>query len=683
MKQIIIFITLIITLISVKMLLKLNFFSVKDQVKLINKPENTMHKKFTEIKKVNNLSDLASLFVNSADDVNQAVELCRQNLAQNLETFYQSSEQNAFAAYDRLWNDFKQIHTTLQILEMVSPVEQVRNSCHHAQIELDKLFQEDVEHNKKIYDKLKIAKVKPSLAYSLQKILNEYEKKGINLPADQRKQIIELIKQITKIAADYNYEINLVTPEVEVTVDEQQNLNKSVQNIIKNNKIILTPPNYTTVMQQANNENLRKKCWQAYLNKAPKNFDNLTKLVNLRDQLAKATNFKNFASYDTFDQMAKNPEAVKQFLEKLIKPLQNKAEIEFASLKKSLPNDIILVDDKLKPWDLKYAQENYRQTYLNIDQEAIAEYFEATQTLQKLLNIYENFLGIKFKEVVNNNLFWHPDVKILELYQNNQFLGYILMDLYPREFKYSHACQITILPAYNDNIAAALVIANFPKPEKDKPSLLKYQDVVTFFHEFGHALHAMLGRTEIASKSGTEVDRDFVELPSQMLEEWLKQKNILQDLGAHYKTGQQLSDDHINGLVNMKLADAGFTYLTQIYYAFLSLTIYENSYTDFQKLVQELSLKINNKIKYEPNNLLNSFGHLTDYGSKYYGYLWSEVFAHDIFNLIKVNEFSKEIGQKYVDTILRSGGTADPALLINKFLGREPNQGAFLKSLGI
>jgi thimet oligopeptidase len=675
MKKIIIFLTLIITLLI-----------IKRQSQVIDKSESNMNKKYSPLnqtEKVNNLSDLASLFAYSADDVNRMASLCRQKLAQNLVTFYQSSDQKAFAAYDTLWHDFKKSHNVLQILEMVSPIEEVRNMSHKEQIELEKLFNQDVYHNKDIYDKLKNAQVKTSLAYSLQKTLEDYEKKGVNLSAKQREKIIELINQITKISAEFNFEINLVTPEIEVTEDEQKNLKDVVKKIIKNDKIILTPPNYQTVMQQANNENLRKKSWLAYLNKASKNSENLAMLVNLRDQLAKATNFANFAAYDIHDQMAKDPEVVKNFLEKLIQPLQNKAELEFASLKQSLPKDVILINDKFKPWDLKYVQENYRQTYLNIDQEAIAEYFESTRTLKKLLNIYENFLDIKFKEVISNNLFWHPDVKILELYKNNQLLGYILLDLYPRDFKYSHACQITISPAYNDHLAAAIVITNFPKPEDAKPSLLKYQDVVTFFHEFGHALHAMLGRTEIASKSGTEVARDFVELPSQMLEEWLKQKIILQDLGAHYKTGHPLSDEYVNALKNMKKNDAGFEYLNQIYYAFLSLTIYENSQIDFEKLTQNLHTKINNKIEYVPNNFLNSFGHLTDYGSKYYGYLWSQVFALDIFDMIKAHNFSKEMGQKFVDTILQPGGTADPALLVNKFLGREPNQNAFLKSLGI
>jgi thimet oligopeptidase len=652
---------------------------------LTKKNQNIMNKycNLTESEKVKSIEDLANLFICNASDVKTTYEKCQQELERDLQNFFKTDNQNSFAAYDELYSNFIQTSSILQVLEMVSPDENVRNSCHEKNIKLKEIFNQKVAYNKDIYLKLVDAKIEPSLTYSYKSIIDEYNKNGINLSSEQREKVTKLINQINKLAAEYNYAINQDTPTVEVTTDELNNLKESVKNIIKDNKIILTPPNYMTVIQQANVESVRKKCWQAYLNKAPGNKTKLKEIIKLRDQLAKELNFANFATFDIHDQMAKNPETVKSFLDKLIKPLQDKANIEFECLKSSLPKDVVLVNDKFKPWDLKYVQEDYRQKYLNLDQEEISHYFETERTLKKLLNIYENFLNIKFKQIENKNLFWHPDVKILELYQNNQLTGYILLDLHPRECKYCHACQATIIPAYKNNLAAAVVIANFPKAEINKHSLLKYQDVVTFFHEFGHALHAMLGRTEIASKSGTNVALDFVEMPSQMLEEWLKEKNVLKDLGAHYITGQPLPDETIDALTNMEKANAGFNYSTQLFYALLSLKIHEVAEIDFLKLSQEIFTKIINKVEFVPNNLLNSFGHLTGYGSKYYGYLWAQVFALDIFETIKKNNFSTQIGQKYLDTILKPGGTEDPALLVKKFLGREQSQNAFLKSLGI
>ncbi len=651
-----------------------------------NKPKKDMDKKYcnlTETEKIKNLNDLANLFICKAEDVEKSFENAKIELEQDLEIFFASDNLNSFTAFDAIFSNFYQTSSIFQILEMVSPNEEVRNACHEKNIKLTELFNQKVAYNKDVYLKLKNAVVKPSLAYSFKLIIDEYEKNGVNLSQEQSAEITTFINKIAKLTAEYSYAINKDTPIVEVTAEEQSNLNDNVKKIVNNNKIILTPPNYVTVMHQANIESLRKKCWLAYLNKAPENEQKLVEIIKLRDQLAKKIGFANYAVFDIYDQMAKNPENVKAFLDKLIKPLQEKAEQEFELYATSLPNDVILENDKLTSWDLKYVQENYRKKNLNLDQEEIANYFEAEKTLNELLKIYEHFLNIKFKQVDNKNLFWHPDVKILELYQNNQLNGYILLDLHPRECKYCHACQATIIPAYQNNLAAAVVIANFPKGDKNKPALLKYQDVVTFFHEFGHALHAMLGRTEIASKSGTNVALDFVEMPSQMLEQWLKEKNVLKSLSSHYQTGQPLSDKNIEALANMEKTDAGFNYLTQIYYALLSLKIHENAEVDFKKLTQNLHTQIMNKVEYAPNNFLNSFGHLTGYGSKYYGYLWAKVFALDIFDTIKTNNFSKEIGQKYKDIILKPGGTVDPALLVKTFLEREPEQKAFLKSLGI
>jgi thimet oligopeptidase len=654
--------------------------------KTINNPEKDMNKKYcnlTETETIKNLNNLAKLFICQAEDVEKSFNQAKTELEKNLQTFFASENQNLFAAFDGIFSNFYQTSSIFQVLEMVSPSEEVRNACHEKNIKLKELFNKKVAYNKDVYLKLKDAIVKPSLAYSFKSIIDEYEKNGVNLPNEQRAEITTIIDQIGKLTAEYSYAINKDTPIVKVTEQEQNNLNDNVKKIVNDNKIILTPPNYITVMQQANVESLRKNCWQAYLNKAPENEQKLQEIIKLRDQLAKKLGFANYSTFDIHDQMAKNPDTVQLFLDKLIKPLQEKAAQEFERYASFLPDDVVLENNKFKPWDLRYIQENYRKKNLNLDQEEIASYFEAEKTLNELLKIYEHFLNVQFKQVENKNLFWHPDVKILELYQNNELKGYILLDLHPREYKYSHACQATIIPAYQDNLAAAVVIANFPKPDKNKPSLLKYQDVVTFFHEFGHALHAMLGRTEIACKSGTNVTLDFVEMPSQMLEQWLKEKDILKSLSYHYQTSQPLSDESIEALANMEKTDAGFNYLTQIYYALLSLKIHENAEVNFKELSQTLHTQIMNKVEYAPNNFLNSFGHLTGYGSKYYGYLWAKVFALDIFDTIKTNNFSKEIGQKYKDIILKPGGTVDPALLVKTFLEREPEQKAFLKSLGI
>lgn len=230
------------------------------------------------------------------------------------------------------------------------------------------------------------------------------------------------------------------------------------------------------------------------------------------------------------------------------------------------------------------------------------------------------------------------------------------------------------------------MIANFPKSTATKPSLLKRGDVQTFFHEFGHALHALLGRTHTASLAGTNVKRDFVEMPSQMLEEWLTDASILKELSCHYVTGKQLPDELIERILSLKHFDSGSFVQRQLMLSLLALELYKDGeHKDIYALYKELFNRTRHFVAYEPeDHMYASFGHLTGYGAKYYGYMWSKVFALDMFDEIKKQGLlNPVIGKKYVTEVLAKGGSQDPDEMLKNFLGREPNQKAFLRDLGL
>jgi thimet oligopeptidase len=216
--------------------------------------------------------------------------------------------------------------------------------------------------------------------------------------------------------------------------------------------------------------------------------------------------------------------------------------------------------------------------------------------------------------------------------------------------------------------------------------LLKRSDVSTFFHEFGHALHGLLGRTAIASMSGTSVKRDFVELPSQMLEEWLNDKEILQHISEHYVTGTSLPDELIETILTIKNINSGMFIQRQVYLSLLSLAYFDaGQHKDVEAVMKALYKKMRRYTWYdESDHQFASFGHLTGYAAKYYGYMWSRVFALDLFDTIKQHGLlDPEIGQRYVSTVLSKGGSKDPNELLQDFLGRAPNQEAFIRDLGL
>jgi thimet oligopeptidase len=229
-------------------------------------------------------------------------------------------------------------------------------------------------------------------------------------------------------------------------------------------------------------------------------------------------------------------------------------------------------------------------------------------------------------------------------------------------------------------------MANFPQSSATKPSLLKHSDVTTFFHEFGHAIHALLGATEMASFSGTAVRRDFVEAPSQMLEKWMYELDILRKVSGHYQTGKPLPEQIIKTLKDIKKFDAGNLTVRQAFLSQLALDLFNAIQPkDTTRYIHELHKRMIKNIDLDPEyHMQASFGHLTGYGAKYYGYLWSNVFAADMFNEIKKHGLlNPTIGRKYKGAVLGKGGSAKPDKLLKNFLGREPNQKAFLEEMGL
>lgn len=600
----------------------------------------------------------------------------------------------------------------------LSPEKEVRDAANQGSLKISEFSVDWLGQNVALYKTFKsyaenIApheNLNAEERYFVEETLKDFKKAGLELPQEQRDKIKKLQKEIA--ALGLKFEENISTDNRTITVERKDlaGLDEDfIEALPKNEEGLyvlgVDYPTYFSVMKNVESGEVRKRLMHEFNNRAyPANEQVLKDLIKKRDELAKLLGYASYAHLNIDDAMAETPERVEQFLTDLISKADKKETQEFELFKKELPEGIFLTNDgKFNGWDLAYVLDKYKKKHFDIDEDKIAEYFPMDYTIKQLLDIYQQFFNLTLKEVPAPQL-WNPEVKLIEVYKNStptrlggerqaeskEFLGYLLLDLHPRSNKYSHACQIGTVSTLKDKNGkrtpgVVVVIANFPKATAKKPALLKYSDVNTFFHEFGHAIHSLLGATELASFSGTSVKRDFVEMPSQMLEEWLYDPEILKKVSKHYQTGQSLPDEIITKLIELKTFDSGSFVQRQANLATLALDVFKPG---ADKNVAELHKQLHEKLRKhvafdDTSHFYTSFGHLPGYGAKYYGYLWSKVFALDLFEKIKKHGLlNPEIGAEYEAKVLGKGGSADPNDLLKDFLGRAPNQEAFLRDMG-
>jgi len=611
--------------------------------------------------------------------------------------------ENTVQQFDSINRYLASLLATLQTLEMVSPDESIRTAAHDTARSVEQCMIEKVNHNAVLYRAIKVYadtgfktedKLSVEQRYYLGELLKDFKRMGLDLPAEKQVHVQRLYKELAELAQQFDVAISTDNKTIEVTKAGLAGLeDEYVAQLPRSGDLYVLSvdyPTYDQVMQHGTVEATRKSMWLGMMNRAyPANTDRLKLVIAQRDELAKLLGYESYAHLNLDDSMAQTVDRVQKFLSEVHGRLNSKVEQEFAELRKNLPAGVTLVGGKLKPWDLTYTKSCYKKKHLAIDEREIAEYFPLDSTLAGLLALYEQFLSLKFTRITGQS-FWHPDVQLVAVHKGDTLLGYLLLDLHPRPFKFTHACEIGIIKAEKTITgrlpAVAVVIANFPKATSDKPALLLRNDVITFFHEFGHALHELLGATEMSGFGGTSVRRDFVEMPSQMLEEWMWDAAILKQVSKHYKTGKPLDDALIARISKLKDFDVGDLTQRQIALASMSLDYFlPGANKDVVDILQRNYATLRPHVLVSPeDHFVASFGHLMGYGAGYYGYLWSKVYALDMF--ARINEhglLNPEIGQRYIDSILSPGGSRNPYDSLREFLGREPSSDAFFKDLGV
>lgn len=616
--------------------------------------------------------------------------------------------ENTIGAFDRLasFSNVVIAASSISTLELVHPDEAIRNAARATVLEVHNFFIEYVSSNKALYEAIKSyadgnarkETLTDEQKYFIEETIKDFKRSGLDLPAEQLEKVKKIKKELANLEQEFDK--NIAQDKTKITVDKDGLSGLSddfIKSLTKTDEgaylLGIDYPTYTQVMDNGTNALTRKQLWEAYNNRAyPINKKVLKDIIAKRSELAQLLGFKSYAALELEGEMVKTPQRAEHFLDELNKKARKKLEIEFKEWTQKLPPSVTLANGKINQWDVRFLCNQYKKTTFDLDENKVAEYFPMQNTVDKLLQIYQDFLSLTFNQLPASGL-WHQDAQLIEVIDNtsNQTIGYLFLDLYPRDNKYNHACEHTVVPVSyltdgTPNIGVVIVVANFPKPTADKPSLLHLKDVNTFFHEFGHAMHALLGRSRIASFAGTSVKRDFVEMPSQMLEEWLWDPAILTMVSKQYQTGQPLPADLIATILKARRFDSGYFIVRQIYLAKLALNYFNDGpHVDVDDVLKKLYQQIMYGIQFDPvDHNYTAFGHLTGYGARYYGYMWSKVFAHDLFNQIKKEGLlNPVVGRRYIDTVIGRGGSQDPNILLKNFLGREPKQDAFLHDMGL
>lgn len=460
----------------------------------------------------------------------------------------------------------------------------------------------------------------------------------------------------------------------------------------------LSAPSYVPFMRYSDRRDLREKLYRANMSVGNKGdeFDNreiIKKIVNIRLEIARLMGHKNYAEYVLEHKMAKTPANVYNLLNQLLNAYKPVAINEY-NMVQGIAMGMEKQNITVMPWDWSYYSEKLKNILFDVNDEMTRPYFELNNVKKGVFGLATQLYGITFKE--NKKIpVYHPEVDAYEVYDaDGKFLSILYTDFFPREGKQSGAWMNNVKSQYKDKNGKdsrpqVIIVMNFTRPTETKPSLLTFDEVETFLHEFGHSLHGMLAQGSYASLSGTSVYQDFVELPSQIMENWLTEKEFLDQIAVHYLTGEKIPQELVQKLVDASNFNAGYLCCRQLSFGLLDMAWhtleqpFDGDVAAFEKKAWAPTVIVPEV----PEALMGtSFGHIFSggYAAGYYGYKWAEVLDADAFSVFKSKGiFNKEVAKSFRDNILSKGGTEDPAVLYKRFRGQEPTIDALLIRNGI
>lgn len=655
--------------------------------------------------KITKDSDLENLVPLRIEDIDTLAQATKTRVEQSLRDLLKALPQtrtfeNTMLVLDRMFGDFGTNINRIYTLAYLHPDKKMIAHAEQTGVGLEQFFNKAV-NTPELYAVVKdfsessaATNLDDEQKYFVEKVLLDLKLSGCSLEGEDFTKFKELQNKISEKSVLFDR--NIVADQ-ETVICNPGDLDGVSQRVLSGLKkddqgrciVGLDYPTVTEIMANCDVAQTRQKVQLAFSNRGyPKNESVLVEIIELKNQAAQLLGFADFAEMNLSDKMAKSPQTVRNFLKKMKDSVYQAAVAEIEEKTRDLPESVVLGDGGLlNPWDYPYLANYYEKKYLEYDQNLVAEYFPVEKTLKSIFAIYEKMLNIRFEFGGKPKNIWHDDADVIKAFDasTNDLLGYIFLDLYPRDDKYSHACCGSFVSgAENDQVnklPVIFVIANFQKPTADAPSLLKHREVTTFFHEFGHAMHNLLGKTRFEYFSGTSVLRDYVEAPSQMFEEWMWKPEVLRDISSHYITEKPLPDDLIKNMHQVRTHDLGMHFARQLKFALFSLNCYtKDAYSSLSQLSEEVSNEVLPGIRFVPEqHFYANFGHLTGYGAGYYGYMWSLVFAKDLWSEVETMGVTSPRSGELIRKVLAAGGMMHPQDLLTKALGREPSTDAFDK----
>jgi thimet oligopeptidase len=553
-------------------------------------------------------------------------------------------------------------------------------------IDLYRAFKEYNPRKEKLTDEEKVM-------YKDTKI--SFERMGFDLPVEKRKELLKIKKKLLKLDSEFGKNIIdhedfiLCTKEELSGLPENYIANLSKDKKTKKYKVTLSYPELGPFMSYSDSDKKRKELSIKSSQKGGKrNIKLLQEMLILRKEKANLLGYKTYAHFATEKRMSKNPENIEKFLDSIIKKLKPEVFKEVKEVKKFANKEYGV--KKLSFYDAGYYSVKLKKKLYDYDPNEVKKYFPLEKVMDYMFSLFGGLFGVSFKK--SELTLWHKDVLVFDVFEKGKRISHIAFDLFPREGKFGHMACWNLIPGHVDGYRSnkykapfAVVVGNFPKGTKKNPSLLSVGEINTLFHEFGHMSHDLLTKATFESYAGTGTDFDFVETPSQLFENWVQDFDVLEEMSSHYKTGEKLPKDLKE---KIKSAD-GFMKANEYYRTFI-LSKYDQMMhsSHFKKDVLQtykiLEKKYNPLASYEKSLFPASWGHMTGYEASYYTYMWSLVYAYDVFSRFKKEGIkNKKVGKDLRDKILSKGGSVDEMSQIKDFLGRKPNNKAFLEALGI
>lgn len=563
----------------------------------------------------------------------------------------------------------------------------------------------EIQQNEKIFDAFKFIykNEKKSLTKEQKKVceleIRDFKLSGCGLSDELKNRLKEISLKLSELSISFSQNLLDATNAFEMIIENKDDVKnipqsdllaaKFVENNMTKYKFTLKMPSYIAYMTYGTNRTLREKLYQAYSTRAPQNGDLIDEILKLKSEKSEILGFENYAELSLATKTARTTDEVLDFLYLLGEKSKNRANAELEEVTELAKLDGI---DKLESFDMAFYSQILKEKKYSIKEEDYKPYFEKNSVMKGLFSFLKKTFGLKFIEVSTPT--WHKSVNVYDIYEKNILKSRIYVDLETRKEKKGGAWMNSWVSAYekadgSHSLPVAFIVGNFAPASKTEPSLLRHDDVVTIFHEMGHALHHLVSQQKELFVSGINgVAWDVVEFPSQFLEYFAYEKQVLKMFAKHYKTKEVLSDEMIQRLINAKNFQSAISTLRQLEFAIFDFRLYKSPVfgEDIDKLLNEIRDEISIIKPPIYNKFQNGFSHIFSggYAAGYYSYKWAEVLSADAFLLFIDNGvMNKRLANSYKKYILGKGGSANMSDLYKKFAKREPKVESLLKIDGI